>query len=81
MSNETRADNDSEIEKCQVKARGASGLVDCLMEKAGFCQYALPFGYGYFCQHPRQKELAEYAEKLRNKSSLLSDVSQSENQE
>ena len=81
MENETHTDNTFEIRKCRVKATGADDLVNCLMEKASSCKYALPFGYGFFCRHPQKKEFAEYAKKLQSKSIFPSDVSQSDNQE
>jgi len=81
MEKETHASKVFETEICRVKATGAGDLVDCLMEKARFCQFALPFGYGYFCQHPRRNEFVEYAEKLRSKLISPPNVSQSDNQE
>ncbi len=81
MENETHASNGFEIENCRTK-NGAADLVDCLeLEKAKTCGYSLPFGYGYFCKHPRRKEFVEITKKLRNKLISPPDISQSDNQE
>ena len=81
MENKTYADKVFEIEKCRAK-NGASDLVNCLApEQAQLCRNSLPFGYGYFCKHPRRKEFIEITEKLRSKLYSLPDVSQSDNQE
>ena len=81
MENETHAGKVFEIEKCRAK-NGASDLVNCLApEQAQLCRNSLPFGYGYFCKHPRRKEFIEITEKLRSKLISPPDVSQSDNQE
>jgi hypothetical protein len=33
---------------------------DCLMKRVS-CKYALRFGYGYFCTHPKHREFAAVA--------------------
>jgi len=32
-------------------------MVYCLRRNAADCGYALPFGSGFFCYHPRQNEI------------------------
>jgi hypothetical protein len=32
-------------------------MIYCLMEEAQDCGYALRFGSGYFCHHPRRCEI------------------------
>lgn len=58
-----------DINKCQAKMQGAGDLVDCLApQQAPFCGHSLPFGFGYFCQHPAKKEFVERAIKLQGGS-------------
>lgn len=46
-----------EIEdRCSAKELGAGDLVDCLVENP-VCRWALAFGYGHFCHHPRRSEI------------------------
>lgn len=30
---------------------------ECLVEKSGVCEYAMPFGYGYLCGHLDRKTI------------------------
>jgi hypothetical protein len=81
MENETHASNVFKIENCRAK-NGAGDLVNCLApEQAHICGFSLPFGFGYFCKHPRRNEFIEIAEKLRSKLISPPHVSQSDNQE
>jgi len=41
---------------CDAKLTGAGDLVDCLVERP-ICRFALPFGFGHFCRHPRRAEI------------------------
>lgn len=43
---------------CNAKPAGAGDLADCLVERP-ICRYALPFGYGHFCRHPRRAEIID----------------------
>jgi hypothetical protein len=48
-----------DMESCRAKkVTDDFELVDCLIEHP-LCEFALAFGYGYFCRHPRRKEIAE----------------------
>jgi len=81
MANETHASRVFDVEKCRVKIYYVSGLADCLSpEQAHFCGCSQPFGYGYFCKHPRRKEFVEIAEKLRSKAIFPLDIPHSDNQ-
>jgi hypothetical protein len=40
---------------CRGESIGSTDLVDCLVPSPVECRYALPFGNGYFCQHPDRK--------------------------
>lgn len=69
------------VENCRAK-NGAGDLVDCLSpQQAHLCGHSLPFGYGYFCKHPRRKEFIEIVKKLRSQLNSVANVSQSDNQE
>ena len=39
---------------CRVKDIGVESLLECLEPNPQTCQYALSFGYSYFCQCPLQ---------------------------
>jgi len=32
-------------------------LVECLVEQAVECKYALRYGFGWFCRHPQRHEI------------------------
>ena len=81
MENKPHANLVFEIENCRAK-NGAGDLVDCLSpQQAHLCGHSLPFGYGYFCKHPRRKVFIEIAKKLRSQLNSVADVPQSDNQE
>ncbi len=52
----------SDIQVCVARAIGATGYADCLTNMAPSCQYAMLFGYGYFCRHPQLKEIIAQAQ-------------------
>jgi hypothetical protein len=82
MENTLRKKDIFEIEKCRVKIHNEIDLIDCLvLEQAHLCGNSLPFGYGYFCKHPRRKEFVEISEKMQSKLVSPPNVSQSDNQE
>ena len=57
MKKPTIADKIYNIEKCNAKIL-AGDLVRCLsVEQVSTCQFALPFGEGYLCKHPRREEI------------------------
>ena len=37
---------------CKAKDFGLDNYLECLEENPRACLFALPFGYGYFCQCP-----------------------------
>ena len=43
---------------CRASDMGDGDLVNCLVQRASLCLYALSFGYGYLCRHPQRKEIA-----------------------
>jgi hypothetical protein len=48
----------SEISVCRaIRFGGDDGLIYCLQAEAGRCGYALRFGSGYFCHHPKRLEI------------------------
>ena len=53
----------AEIRECRAVAIGAQNFAECLCEGPNGCQYALPFGYAFLCQHPRVKEIVENTRK------------------
>lgn len=54
------------VEKCRAKLH-TNELIDCLaVEQARLCGHALPFGYGFFCQHPQRMEFVEKQTRLDN---------------
>lgn len=63
MQLETKTDDEDALpdsKTCQAKQTTCLDyeLVDCLIEHP-MCRFALSFGFGYFCQHPRRKEIVE----------------------
>jgi hypothetical protein len=57
-----------DVENCRAKRVTYDyELVDCLIEHP-LCEFALAFGYGYFCRHPRRKEIVERTAALLNHS-------------
>ncbi len=61
MMNEQSKDVDSstpfDAETCRARDLGIDNLVECLV-KDPTCNYAISFGTGFFCDHPRRKEIA-----------------------
>ncbi len=51
-------------EKCRAKLH-TDKLIDCLaLEQVHLCRHALPFGYGFFCQHPQRMEFVKKQTRL-----------------
>ena len=74
MTNETHRNFVFNVEDCRAK-KGPPDLVDCLSpNRAYLCGTSLAFGHGYFCKHPRRKEIIELTEKLRIKLMPPSDI-------
>lgn len=42
---------------CRGRDMGIDDLVECLV-KGPVCAHAISFGRGFFCEHPRRKEIA-----------------------
>jgi len=62
-------------EACRAQ-KGAGDLVECLAPKqASLCGYALSFGYGYFCKHPRRDEIIEKTKSLQRKPNIPLNIS------
>lgn len=61
-----------DMEHCRARNRDYDyELVDCLIEHP-LCEFALAFGYGYFCRHPRRKEIVERTKAALNGSEKTS---------
>ncbi len=43
---------------CKVRIIYGSKLVECIEENAQSCEFAFPFGYGYFCECLLRKYIA-----------------------
>ncbi len=41
-----------DISRCRVVELGGGAYVECQCAGPNECRFALPFGYGYLCQHP-----------------------------
>jgi hypothetical protein len=41
---------------CETLDIGLEGFEECPCTGPNSCRYALPFGYGFLCQHPRFAE-------------------------
>jgi hypothetical protein len=52
-----------DISECRASAMGDQNFAECLCEGPNACQYALPFGYAFLCQHPRVKEIVANTKK------------------
>jgi len=44
---------------CCVSDIGVDGFAECQMFGPNLCPYAMPFGYGFLCQHPQVDQLVE----------------------
>ena len=42
-----------DLGQCRVASIGSDTYVECLCAGPNDCRYALPFGYGFLCQHPK----------------------------
>jgi hypothetical protein len=56
-------DRPQNIRECRAAATGAQGFGECLCEGPNSCEFALPFGYAFLCQHPRVQEIVENTRK------------------
>jgi hypothetical protein len=52
------ARNLPDVSVCRAEPAGFADYVDCRVEHAFQCRYALRFGHGFFCQHPQRNEMA-----------------------
>jgi hypothetical protein len=78
LKNKTQEESVS-TSNCRAKARGASGLVDCLaLTQAGLCRFSLPFGIGYFCNHPNRNRIVVDTEKIENESGSKSGITETD---
>jgi hypothetical protein len=41
------------IENCCVAEVGLMGFAECQISGPNQCPHAMPFGYGFLCQHPQ----------------------------
>jgi hypothetical protein len=46
------AKSDLDTSRCRVTNIGIDTYAECLCSGPNECPYALPFGYGFLCQHP-----------------------------
>ncbi len=46
-----------DIKNCRVSDVELNGFAECQMEGPNKCPYAMAFGYGFLCQHPRLDEI------------------------
>jgi len=42
---------------CRAQPAGFGDYVKCLVHFPVECEYALSFGYGYFCKHPERDQI------------------------
>jgi hypothetical protein len=52
-----------EIKGCRVYDIGLEGMAECQDRGPKACPYALPFGYGFLCRHPRLDVILERTRK------------------
>ena len=52
------------ISECKAVAVGLENFAECLCVGPNACEYALPFGYAFLCQHPRLQEILENTKRL-----------------
>jgi hypothetical protein len=50
-------------ELCKAKDVGLDGYLECLEKNARECPFALPFGYGHFCECPLRVYIAKKLDK------------------
>jgi hypothetical protein len=81
MENETELEGDFKFEDCRAQHR-VGDLIDCLSSaQAKFCRYSLPFGFTFFCRHPRRNEIIGHTRNEQNKISPTLGVGPLTNQE
>ncbi len=49
----------ADMKICRAVDIGVAEFADCLVEKPFECEYAIPFGDGYFCKHPNRARIIE----------------------
>jgi|GEM_PF-3941392 hypothetical protein len=54
---DTPMDGPSGLENCRARNSGFGDCVDCLSDRAPICEYAFSFGCGYYCRHPKRREI------------------------
>jgi radical SAM superfamily enzyme with C-terminal helix-hairpin-helix motif len=52
--------------ECVAKSAGFGDYVDCLVEPARCCEFALRFGHGHLCRHPARNDIAIRTADARN---------------
>jgi hypothetical protein len=53
------------IEECRAVVISNNNIAECLLVGPNSCDYALPFGYCFLCQHPRLNEIVENTKSVR----------------
>ncbi len=61
---EQQSETPSDIRGCRVIEISPSSFAECLRSGPNSCQYALPFGYCFLCQHPRLDDIIENSKKM-----------------
>ena len=56
-SDRAQSDGPPDPEKCRARNSGFGDCVDCLSDRAPICEYAFSFGCGYYCRHPKRREI------------------------
>ncbi len=51
-----------DIGQCRAATIGIEMFGECLCKGPNACEYALPFGYAFLCQHPRIREIIQRSE-------------------
>jgi len=52
-----------DISECRAAWMGQEDFAECLCQGPNTCQFALPFGYAFLCQHPRVREIVDNTSK------------------
>ena len=52
---------------CRAKPSGFGDYADCLVDDPRSCRYALSFGDGYLCRHPKRAEIVARTEAKQHK--------------
>ena len=54
------------LKTCFAKDIGIAQFAECLVSDPRQCRYVLPFGHGYFCQHPHRDSIVAGAQNLQS---------------